>query len=341
MNFQKTPIDICNYWKAVLPGCYDRLTELRDRARNVMGVSAECDLPLHITIAYLNGERNYPRRSSVEAAPDLTAAYIWRKHKIIYDFDKTLAEELCSQSDDLTEDSELPVDVLLHPPYPCVYIRSDIPTEGVYECDGFWAWIEVDAETNVKELRIRFIEKTFSKTYTSVLELTKPTLGECIEDTNRTRMRNHPDLYSEEKLRDITYLDKVMFRAMQLYLYICSDQADVRDNLAQKKIYRPRAKGQPIKDKFREIDMKDVGVVIGHTLRRAEQESSAPQSNPSTDETKQGSHKRPHTRRGHWHHYWTGPKSEPEQRKLILKWTHPILVGGYTDNVVTMFPVKE
>lgn len=44
---------------------------------------------------------------------------------------------------------------------------------------------------------------------------------------------------------------------------------------------------------------------------------------------------------GHWHHYWTGSKSEPEQRKLILKWTHPMLIGGYTDNVVTMFPVKE
>ena len=28
----------------------------------------------------------------------------------------------------------------------------------------------------------------------------------------------------------------------------------------------------------------------------------------------------PHTRRGHWHHYWTG-KRGTDERKLILKWT--------------------
>ena len=51
---------------------------------------------------------------------------------------------------------------------------------------------------------------------------------------------------------------------------------------------------------------------------------------PSLGET----HKphRPHTRRGHWHHYWTGTK---DNRKLILKWTAPIFVGGSSDNIIT------
>ena len=203
------------------------------------------------------------------------------------------------------------------------------------------AWIEEDANSHVREFRVQPFADDMEHTKTFMLELTKPTVYDCIYDTVATTAKYHT--FAKFQLNNIRIDESVraVLRAMQMYLYVCSDQADIRENPKQKGIYRPRQPGQPIKDKFREIDMKDVGVVIGHTLRRAEQESSAPQSNPSADETKQGSHKRPHTRRGHWHHYWTGPKSAPEQRKLILKWTHPMLVGGYTDNVVTMFPVKE
>ena len=49
-----------------------------------------------------------------------------------------------------------------------------------------------------------------------------------------------------------------------------------------------------------------------------------------------GSPKRPHTRRGHWHHYWKGERGS-SHRKLILKWLAPIFIKGYdvNDNVVT------
>jgi hypothetical protein len=36
---------------------------------------------------------------------------------------------------------------------------------------------------------------------------------------------------------------------------------------------------------------------------------------------------RPHYRRAHWHHFWTGPRNVPGERKLILKWLPPIPVG--------------
>ena len=104
---------MCNYWKAVTPGCYDQLTVLRDVAREKMGVNTECELPLAITITYLEQEQHYSRIESVRRASDLTACYIWRKHKIIYDFDDVLAEELCSQADAFEEDYTLPINIIL------------------------------------------------------------------------------------------------------------------------------------------------------------------------------------------------------------------------------------
>jgi len=41
-----------------------------------------------------------------------------------------------------------------------------------------------------------------------------------------------------------------------------------------------------------------------------------------------GTPKRPHVRRAHWHGYWTGPRSKPEERRLELRWLPPILVGA-------------
>jgi hypothetical protein len=41
---------------------------------------------------------------------------------------------------------------------------------------------------------------------------------------------------------------------------------------------------------------------------------------------------RPHIRRAHWHHYWTGPTKEPRKGKSILKWLHPILIGLAEDD---------
>lgn len=45
-----------------------------------------------------------------------------------------------------------------------------------------------------------------------------------------------------------------------------------------------------------------------------------------------GSAKSPHSRKGHWHHFWTG-KRGTEERKLILKWVAPMFINGGTDEV--------
>jgi hypothetical protein len=41
---------------------------------------------------------------------------------------------------------------------------------------------------------------------------------------------------------------------------------------------------------------------------------------------------RPHPRRGHWHHFWTGPGADIAARKLVLKWVAPTFVGTILDD---------
>lgn len=338
MTEDETPIKLCKMWSQMGSDCYEILDMLRKQSHEEMGISDLCDIPIGAAYEYLHVKHHLELKDCARLASELTGIYIWRKHKIIYNFDKTLAEELFAQADEIRNDYQLPTDVLLHPPYPCVCIQLDIDLLDGLPYRSFLAWIEEDANTHAREFRIQPFFPDMDGTNAYVLELTKPTLGECIHDTIATAAKYH-DMYkfvlNDEKF-DLSI--DIVLRAMQLYLYICSDQADVRENLEQRKIYRPRQDGQPIKDKFRELEIKDVGVFVGYTLRRAKAE--AVKASHAADEPKQGSHKRPHTRRGHWHHYWTGSKSDPEQRKLILKWTHPMLIGAPTDNVTTI-NVKE
>lgn len=48
-----------------------------------------------------------------------------------------------------------------------------------------------------------------------------------------------------------------------------------------------------------------------------------------------GSGVAPHLRRAHWHSYWTGPRSDPDARELVLRWVAPTLVAAQDAAVPT------
>lgn len=270
MTENETPLKLCRKWSEMAPGCFDTLDLLCKESHEDMGVSNVCDLPIGAAYEYLRVKCHLEKDGRARLASELTGLYIWQKHKVIYNFDHTLAKELVAQADAITEDDKIPTEILLRPPYPCVYIQTDKPISGNSLPLKFMAWIEEDANSHVREFRVQPFSDDMEHTKAFMLELTKPTVYDCIYDTVATTAKYHT--FAKFQLNNI-HIDesvRVVLRAMQLYLYVCSDQADIRENSKQKGIYRPRQPGQPIKDKFREIDMKDVGVVIGHTLRRAE-----------------------------------------------------------------------
>lgn len=80
----------------------------------------------------------------------------------------------------------------------------------------------------------------------------------------------------------------------------------------------------------------DVGIRVGAALRKAARSEPHRSEGVGT-----GTAKRPHSRRGHWHHYWTGPMDR--DRKLVLKWTAPTIIhpdAAQGDNILIV-PVNR
>jgi hypothetical protein len=113
---------------------------------------------------------------------------------------------------------------------------------------------------------------------------------------------------------------------VSLVVYLCQTSAEIRENSGSARLpVKPKPK--KTKKGYRIFPPPnpttwDVGFRTGPALRLAlQQHSIRVNEHGATGRTVA-----PHLRRGHYHHFWTGPKSGP--RKLIVHWLHPILVGA-------------
>lgn len=105
--------------------------------------------------------------------------------------------------------------------------------------------------------------------------------------------------------------------------YICSINSEINTS------YRPPVAYEPKRQSKRRISTAtwhEVGFRLGASIRAHKRYVSQSVRNDVQRQV------RPHMRRAHWHHYWTGPKSGP--RKLVLKWIAPTLVG--VDNAASL-----
>lgn len=324
-----TPLPLIRKLAIEFPGIWEALDDLYANAwLRDADYTPVCGLPIGAAYTLLVERYGLRGTEVTEHAAEITACYLWRKHKIIYAFDDQLSAELIEQAKAYREDDALPVEAMLHPPYPCCYIKC--PGALDEYVDGFFSWIEWDVNRKIYEFRANFMLPDMSGTVPTQIELHRPTLAECISATVAETNK-----YSDHRI-DVPDLAEIqmLLGALNMYLYVCSSEADIAPNPEHAKITRRSA---TIRDKYREIEVQDVGVRIGSVLRRARQQRHAATSKSDTGGTK----KRAHTRRGHWHHYWVGAKSDPQARRLILKWTHPVLVGGSSGtDAVTVHPVK-
>lgn len=277
---------------------------------------SRCYIPIAAGCAICDFYRLPP--SSVYMVPALAA---WRQGKEVYTFDPDLAEALYAQA----TDTKLPCQVLMRLPFYCIYIDS-----GKYR---FFAHLENDSESDYWELRFARIRDDGTPA-ASYLHLGDYTLGESIlagleaSQSNADHIPDNPAaaelleyaLHHPERTDYEDTLDPVALGEMlQLVLYICADNADVRQPEDNKRTYRGSGSGTP-KDKYREIRKWDTGYYVGAALRK---NAKAPGS--SEKQPYQGGTKRPHMRRGHWHHYWRGQEGKKE---IILHWVLPIFVNG-------------
>ena len=107
--------------------------------------------------------------------------------------------------------------------------------------------------------------------------------------------------------------------------YLCSKNADIVPS------YKPQPNLPRNNAKRRSnATWHDVGYHVGAQLR-AYEHSRRSQANGGHGSV------RPHMRRAHWHHFWTGPRDG--ERELVLKWLSPTMVNAGKTESATLHKV--
>lgn len=142
-----------------------------------------------------------------------------------------------------------------------------------------------------------------------------------------------------EKFEDYTHNDDIINRAdvyifaLQMIAYLSTEAPQLTESELTRKTYRPRSLNAPIKNKFSEIRIQDVGVRYGTEYRKIVHKIQA----SGNTENKERKGPVPHFRRAHWHTYWVG-EGRTERR---VKWIQPVFVNGSENSDVVIHKVKK
>lgn len=215
--------------------------------------------------------------------------HLWSRYKQEYIFDPILAGELV----DMELPDNLPIGVIQHPPFPIMYIQD--PQED--EISSGWYFLLENGALIIMAIK-NHTDSTEFNFKTWVL--------------NFSAGSNIKDILIFDKRDGIASLR----RALNLYLYLCSEKPDTAKPVSSVKAFK---NGKNWKKDI--CSIIKVGERLGTFLKGNRSESSR----GNTSSTQPGSSKTGHIRRAHWHHFWTGSK---DNKKLILKWLHPIIVNS-------------
>ena len=224
--------------------------------------------------------------------------HIWEKHKQEFVFDNYFSSELSRM--EIPEN--LPSEVITRPPFPTLFIKDPVQND---ISDGWFFLLENDTLL-IMALKDQAKEKTNFKTW-------------ALDFKAGTNIKNILHFDKRDGMDSLT-------RALNLYLYLCSEQPELSKATLVKSANK---KGKTWMRS--ESNLVQVGVRIGRFIKS----SKETQSTSSGDGLKRvvaG-----HVRRAHWHHYWVGKKSEGQ--KLILKWVHPTLINS-GENMCKVSAVK-
>jgi hypothetical protein len=145
---------------------------------------------------------------------------------------------------------------------------------------------------------------------------------------------------AKEALGDLSgsgFLAAVLAPIISVTLYLCSVNADISGRVGAFPPERPpltRTKHGPRLFPPSQPQVWDVGFRMGAALR------AGTHVRTSTDPLGNRSHHAPprvHIRRSHWHLFWTGKgRTVP-----LVRWLHPILVGGNTEDLIASVHTVE
>ncbi len=337
------PLKLLNEVNSCLPEAWQQMAMFhRDNGKNGLSRWADwCYAPISCAMAVVEPYKNYNTLNLKEALQISKQAQIihvlapWRLSKEVYIIDADLKELLFENPTDI----EIPCEILLQLPYFSFYVEvPDLRFDEDIQ-HGFFVALENDVNTGAKELRFLFVKED-GTCFGYPIHIDNSTIFDSIKKTQEQSIKNLQERNGPETIQQLIQNQEgqrkialFMGQCLQIVLYILAQNADIIPDPEQTTITK---RGKTIKDKYSEIRKWDVGYRIGNELRK--------QKTIPTD-YQGGTHNspRPHIRRGHWHHFWTGPRNDISQRKLILKWLSPmaIAVGDDEDTPVVFHEVKE
>ncbi len=259
----------------------------------------------------------------------VAAIYAWRQGKGIYYFDETLAEALLE-----TEGTDaLPTEALMHLPEWGICVVVPQRLQPLLGCSAFLAHLEWDFWGHWRELHVTFVtlnREGFQWSGPGPLCLESDTLSQAIDGSVRFYLGKDAERFhynwSEQTMNEQVAVRsdskrKAYQPILALLAYLGSTRADIADPSNRPVMKSDRKRHEATAGAIKSYE---VGYRIGAQLRKGGcARDGGLERDGGADKTVA-----PHMRRAHWHHYWTGPKSNPNQRELIVRWVHPILVGG-------------
>ncbi len=247
----------------------------------------------------------------------------WRSCRHVYRFDGDLGRALTKSK----LPRSMPMDAFRRLPYPIIYIESDAlcSEEDRDKIDGIFAWIEGD----------RLLMMTANPKHTNTLaselvNVTLDTFGDAIDEiiAHELLLIDYDESFATSS---VGREHEVVSRILAHLLYIMSDDME---SVVE---YRPSGRGRKRRKNASQSTIHAVGTKVGRALRQSkvryvgERSSGGQRRSVAT-----------HVRAGHFHHYWTGPRSKPEERRLVVHWIPPIVVnaGGHTDGSTTVHSAR-
>lgn len=328
------PLKLTQMVAEKFPHCWEILEKIRND-ESADWDKQRCYVPIRECMLLLD-------TSSIKSAyigQIMAATASWRLHKQVYQFTPEMEEMLMKQNDN--KDIIVPVDVFDNLPYQCIYIKLNQNDE----YDGFFVHFDDNTTAKRLELRLLFLDKNNDwKALFLFIEkgkTLKDNIINILEENERIKRASHIKLSSSKEDLIQNYIDMIG-PYLQLILYICAENKEIEENPKQKKITKKPKNKNFIKDKYREVQIWDLGLQTTEAIRKYNKSHSTfHHDTEDTDihTTGNGTPKRPHSRRGHWHHYWTGAKGTQE-RKLVLKWVAPTFIHSGT-KAVQINIVKE
>ncbi len=319
------PLQLLRQYSQDFPQAWRQIARLRtDRGKDLPWWPEWCYCPIAGSIAVIT--EGAPHMGIIEikkltAHPPAVMAALaaWRVTKGVYRFDPILLEEISK----MELEGDLPAEIFYSLPEWCIYVETPGFMYVNNEVSGVFVSLEYDPNDHRHELRLVFVDASL-KCFPVPLHLGKWTVQEAVnravQEGNRVMQgMGLPDCTAT--IPDAKDLSIIPF--VNLVLYVCSINADYGTGPSpQHPSKKPARKGKL--QVANDARTWDIGVRIGPALKRAKMSEHEAQ-----ERTGERSHASPrsHIRRAHWHHYWIGPRNEPEKRNLILKWLPPIPVG--------------